>query len=71
MWHQTGHEEQWLKTERQRMDQMTQRATAGQDGAAPAQSHLGRVFLAEVERARLLLDDRFRRPALARFWSLF
>ncbi len=75
MWHQAGHEEQWLKTERQRMDQMAQSVTVKRNKAAPARrsapSPLGTALSGATGRILSALAGGTRRPALARLWSLF
>jgi hypothetical protein len=75
MWLQTGHEEQWLKNQRQRMDQMTQGVTATRNTAGavrhPAPFALGPALSGLAGRVRGALVNSIRRPALARLWSLF
>lgn len=75
MWLQTGHEEQWLKNQRQRMGQMAHGVIKEQDttGAlrrpAPSAFRAARAGLAG--RVRGALVNSMRRPALARLWSFF
>jgi hypothetical protein len=70
MWLQTGHEEQWLKTQRQRMDQMVQGVTKDQNttGAPrrPAASVFGTARAGLAGRVRGALIKNTRRPALSR-----
>ena len=75
MWLQTGHEEQWLKNQRQRMDQMAQGVTAERN-TTTAVRHLapfafGAALAGLAGRVWDALVNSIRRPALARLWSLF
>ncbi len=72
MWLQTGHEEQWLKNQQQRMDQMAHGVTTVRNMTSavrhPAPFAFGTALAGLAGRVSDALVKRVRRPALARLW---